>query len=299
MLRFRIQSAPCYSGVADHVQSAPPEHVMSANAFPDPRRFATAVLRCVRFYSRLPTPALPWEEDKHAPPDFTVEPLGLPVAALLIALPATAVLTLAATLRLDPLLAAALAVAAMVIATGAFHEDGLGDSADGLFGGHTAERRLEIMKDSRIGVFAGCAIGLSLLLRTAALAAILKAGGLDAALGAILFAAMLSRAEGVRVLAMLPTARASGASAAVGRPGVAVALAALALTALLALPLWMVSGLPALAFAWAVIASLAVVSGLAGLSRRLIGGQTGDIAGAAQQLSEIAALVAIAAALAP
>ncbi len=161
------------------------------------RRFLTAVMRCVRFYSRLPTPALPWEADKHAAPDFSREPIGLPFAALLIALPAMAMLALAAAFRLDPTLAAALAVMTMVVATGAFHEDGLADTADGLFGGHSVERRLEIMKDSRIGTFGGCALILSLLLRTAALAAILKAGGLDAALAALALAAVLSRAEGV------------------------------------------------------------------------------------------------------
>ncbi len=57
-----------------------------------PRRLAVAVLRCVRFYSRLPTPKLSFEADKHAAPDFRVEPIGLPVAALLIALPAMLVM---------------------------------------------------------------------------------------------------------------------------------------------------------------------------------------------------------------
>ena len=122
-----------------------------------PARFALAVARCVRFYSRLPMPALPGEADPHAVPDFRIEPVGLPVAALLIVLPALLVSVLCAALKLDPLLSAALAVAALVVGTGAFHEDGLCDCADGLFGGHDVERRLEIMKDSRIGTFAGCA----------------------------------------------------------------------------------------------------------------------------------------------
>ena len=83
------------------------------------QRLCTAIFRCVRFYSRLPTPTLPWETDKHAIPDFRVEPLGLPIAALIIALPACLVLALCGLVRLDPLLTAALVLS--------------GQSASGLF----------------------------------------------------------------------------------------------------------------------------------------------------------------------
>ncbi|MGL4438291.1 MAG: adenosylcobinamide-GDP ribazoletransferase [Bosea sp. (in: a-proteobacteria)] len=263
-----------------------------------PARFALAVARCVRFYSRLPVPALPGEADPHAIPDFRIEPVGLPVAALVIVLPALLVSLLCAALKLDPLLSAALCVAVLLVSTGAFHEDGLCDCADGLFGGHDVERRLEIMKDSRIGTFAGCALGLSLLLRVAALAAILRGGGLDAMVGALAIAAVVSRVEGVRVLATLPTARAYGASAAVGKPSIRTALFAGGLALALALVLTMVCNLPP----WGVLAGLVLghlmVSVLAGLCRRLIGGQTGDVAGAAQQLAEIGFYVGLAAGLA-
>ncbi len=263
-----------------------------------PARFALAVARCIRFYSRLPVPAIRGEADPHAVPDFRVEPIGLPVAALAIAFPAIAASMLAFLLKLDPMLVASIAVATLVITTGAFHEDGLGDTFDGLFGGHNAERRLEIMKDSRIGVFAGCAIMLSLLLRAVALASILRLGGLDALAGALLIGAVVSRTEGVRVLATLPTARAYGAAAAVGRPTARTAAfalcLALALTGLIAvgcgLPLWGV-------LAGLVLSSL-FASLLAGLARRLIGGQTGDIAGAVQQVSEIAIYIGLSAGLA-
>lgn len=263
-----------------------------------PRRFLLAMARCIRFYSRLPMPALPWEADPHAIPDFRIEPVGLPLASLLIVLPAVLVSVLCAALKLDPLLSAALAVAALVVSTGAFHEDGLCDCADGLFGGHEPERRLEIMKDSRIGTFAGCALGLSLLLRVAALAAILRGGGLDAMIGALAIAATASRVEGVRVLATLPTARAYGASAAVGKPTIRTALLASALALALALLLMLACNLPLIG----VLAGLALghlmVSVLAGLARRLIGGQTGDVAGAAQQLAETGFYVGLAAGLA-
>jgi adenosylcobinamide-GDP ribazoletransferase len=258
-------------------------------------RFALAVARCVRFYSRLPVPALPGEADPHAIPDFRIEPVGLPFAALLIVLPALLVSLLCAALRLDPLLSAALAVAALVVSTGAFHEDGLCDCADGLFGGHDVERRLEIMKDSRIGTFAGCALGLSLLLRVAALAAIVRSGGLDAMMGALAIAAVVSRVEGVRVLATLPTARAYGASAAVGKPTIRTALMAGGLALMLTLVLMLACNLPFLGVLCGIVLGHLMVSVLAGLCRRLIGGQTGDVAGAAQQLAEIGIYVGLAA----
>lgn len=263
-----------------------------------PKRLLLAVARCVRFYSRLPMPALPGEGDPHAVPDFRTEPVGLPLASLLIVLPAALVAGLGVMLRLDGLLVATLAVTALVVSTGAFHEDGLGDTCDGLFGGHDVERRLEIMKDSRIGVFAGCAIMLSLMLRVIALASILRLGGFDALLGALFIAGAVSRTEGVRILATLPSARAYGAAAAVGRPSVKIALLAGALALLLTGALALACGLPWIGVLAGLALSSLVVSVLAGLARRLIGGQTGDIAGAAQQLSEIAIYVGLAAGLA-
>ena len=279
------------------LQEATPNHAAQIPPALTPAHFALAVARCVRFYSRLPMPAIRGETDPHAIPDFRIEPVGLPIAALIIALPAVLVAALAFALRLDPVLVAALAITALVITTGAFHEDGLGDSADGLFGGHDVERRLEIMKDSRIGTFAGCALVLSLLLRVMALAAIVRIGGLDAAIGALLLAAVTSRVEGVRVLASLPVARAYGASAAVGKPSLRVAVIAIVLGLALAGAIALVCGLPL----WGVVAGLVLgnlaVSVLAGLARRLIGGQTGDIAGAAQQLAEIGIYIGLAAGL--
>ena len=123
-----------------------------------------ATATCIRFYSRLPIPALPGE-NPHMLPDFRLVPRALPFAALVIAAPAALVALLAGLAGVGGPLTAALAVTALVVTTGAFHEDGLADSADGLFGGHTPERRLEIMKDSRVGTFGALALGLSLLLR--------------------------------------------------------------------------------------------------------------------------------------
>jgi adenosylcobinamide-GDP ribazoletransferase len=247
---------------------------------------ATAI--CVRFYSRLPFPRLAREGDVHAMPDFRLVPRALPVAALLIALPAALLLLGAGLAGINPTLSAALAVTALVLTTGAFHEDGLADSADGLFGGHTPERRLEIMKDSRVGTFGAMALGLSLLLRVTTLAAILAAAGPWAAAGAVLIAAPWSRAEGIYLLATEKPARMEGASVAVGRPTGRTALIAFCLSAAFAIVLDTSLSLPPFGLVLGWFLSVGTVAVFKRLCRRLIGGQTGDIVGAMQQLSEIA-----------
>jgi adenosylcobinamide-GDP ribazoletransferase len=256
---------------------------------------ATAI--CVRFYSRLPVPRLPGEGDIHALPDFRLVPRAVPLAGLAIALPSALVLAGAGLSGVHPMLASALGVTALVIVTGAFHEDGLGDSADGLFGGHTPERRLEIMKDSRLGSFGAVAIALALLLRVTALGSIVAAAGGLAAAAVLLVAAMASRAAGAWLLAGEAPARAGGASAAVGRPTFATAWIALGLSAAIGCGLTLLARLPPTGLALACVLSALATLGLARLARRLIGGQTGDIVGAVQQVTEIAVYLGFALAL--
>lgn len=231
---------------------------------------------------------MPGETDVHGAPDFGTVPRALPLAALVIALPAAVVLALLGTAGLDSLVAAALALTVLIVVNGGLHEDGLGDSADGLFGAHTAQRRLEIMKDSRVGSYGAIAIGLSLLLRAAALAAILDEAGAVAAAAALLAAASWSRMEGLFLLAGEPPARKDGASAAVGRPtGVTIWIAAALALALVAALAW-AGSLPLAGLALGLLLARAATLGTGRLGRRLIGGQTGDIVGAVQQISEIA-----------
>lgn len=187
-----------------------------------------------------------------------------------------------------PIWAATLAVGAQVMVTGAMHEDGLADTADGLWGGQDTARRLEIMKDSRIGAYGVIALILSFLLRISALAALLPLSG---AFGAILVCGLVSRVPMVILMASLPNARKAGLAQSVGRVPVKTAGLATAL-----------GGVATLIFApWALLALffwIAVpVLALAALARTKIGGQTGDILGASQQLSEIAALAVFAALL--
>jgi adenosylcobinamide-GDP ribazoletransferase len=183
-------------------------------------------------------------------------------------------------------IAAALVLASSVLVTGAMHEDGLADGADGLWGGWDKDRRLAIMKDSHIGTYGVLALVLGVIVRWSALTVILGSG--DVILPLIATAA-LSRAPMVVVMSLLPNARDGGLSAGVGRPSAPVAGIALALglgIAVLAL------GASAIGVAFSVGA---VSLGMALIARAKIGGQTGDILGSVQQLSEIAALSVLAA----
>ncbi|MGL4812175.1 MAG: adenosylcobinamide-GDP ribazoletransferase, partial [Beijerinckiaceae bacterium] len=153
----------------------------------------TAMAQGVRFYSRLRVPRLPWEADPFAAPDGAMMARTLPFAALIIVAPSAGVLWLAVASGLPTLISATLTIIALTMTTGAFHEDGLADTADGFGGGATRERRLEIMKDSRVGTFGASALALGFILRIGALAHLLDAYGLRRTLSVFALAAILSR----------------------------------------------------------------------------------------------------------
>ncbi|MBC7131638.1 MAG: adenosylcobinamide-GDP ribazoletransferase [Roseovarius sp.] len=192
----------------------------------------------------------------------------------------------ALALGLPASVAGLLALAALVMASGALHEDGLADMADGFWGGWTRERRLEIMRDSRIGSYGVIALGLGLGLRGMALG-LLFAAGAGVAAAAMIAAAMLSRAAMAGAMAALPHARETGLARAQGRPPPATAALAACLALLAAGLLCGMSGLVAGG------AAALVALGLGRLARARIGGQTGDVLGAVQQVSEIAALLCL------
>ena len=184
--------------------------------------------------------------------------------------------------------AAAFALVAQVMITGAMHEDGLADTADGLWGGATKAQRLEIMKDSHIGAYGVIALVLSLLLRAAALAAILPAHG---AFWAIIVTGLVSRVPMVWMMAFMANARDGGLSKSVGQVPRNTALLALGISALASLVLT-----PYAVIALVFWTGLAVIL-LAYIAKQKIGGQTGDILGASQQVTEIFALAVFAALL--
>ncbi len=252
------------------------------------------IAACLRFFTRLAVPPLPDEPAPYGAPDFTTVPRVLPLAGLLLALPAALVLVASWELRLGPFVAAALALAVLALITGAMHEDGLADVADGFGGGNTWMRRLEIMRDSRIGAYGGTALVLAFSLRLGALATLLDRSGAHAAL-ALLVAAAVSRTASLAPLVLLEPARPGGAGASVGRPtGTTLAIAA-GLCVGLGLIAWGL-GLPLLGVALMLLLAPAAAYGLTTLAKRRIGGQTGDVVGACQQVAEIAALIGLLAA---
>ena len=179
--------------------------------------------------------------------------------------------------------AAALSVVATLLATGCLHEDGLADTADGFGGGKTRERKLEIMRDSRIGTYGVCALVLSLLLRVGALASFPNA---HLAVWALIAAHGGARATMPALMVLLPPARSDGLSFAAGAPsGQSVAVAALIGFVVLAICLHPLGGVVTVVYLAVAVALIAW------LSRRQIGGQTGDVCGALEQVSEIVILL--------
>ncbi len=226
--------------------------------------------------TRLPLPRLPDRAFAHQAGAAWAFPLVGAVVALL----AGGAGCIALSLGLTAPVAAGVVLAVQIAVTGAMHEDGLADTADGFWGGSTRARRLEIMRDSAIGSYGVLALILSVGLRWSALAALLPHG-----LAPVFAAATLSRAALPALMAGLPHARADGLSRRVGTTPPASA----ALAALLGLGLgWLALG-PAVLIA--ALALTAAVAGLAVLARNRIGGQTGDVLGAAQQLAELTVLL--------
>jgi adenosylcobinamide-GDP ribazoletransferase len=184
-----------------------------------------------------------------------------------------------------PLVAAAVAVAVGLLITGAFHEDGLGDVADAFGGGWTIERRLEILKDSRHGTYGVAAICASIVVR------IISLGAMPAPLDmftAAVAAHTMARVTAVGMAGTMKLATNSGLGADYGRnttplraavgcaAGVAITAAAVG---------WWAAPLSAAAVAAAAATGL--------LARRKIGGISGDVLGAAEQVAECLCLVVL------
>ena len=228
---------------------------------------------------------------KAARPAADGPPLGravraFPIVGALIGLAAGIVYAIAAGIGLPDIVAAVLAIGVGALATGALHEDGLADMADGFGGGSTAERKLAIMRDSRIGAYGVIALVVVLAAKVGAIADLEETGLVIAAMVA---AAGTSRAAMPAVMLWLGPARSDGLAADAGRPPNTHVWTGLALAAVLAVGLLTWSGLVAF-----LIAGLGT-AGLAWLAERQVGGHTGDVLGGVQQISEVLFLLTLAA----
>lgn len=209
---------------------------------------------------------------------------GFPVVGAAIGAAAAIVYGVATSLDLPPGIAAVLAVGSMVLATGALHEDGLADMADGFGGGRDREQVLSIMHDSRIGAYGVLALMLVIGLRILCVADL--HGAFTAAL-TLIAAAAGSRTMLPLVLHYVPPARADGLGHDAGRPSRRMLIDGTALGAALVL-----IGLGPLGGILGIAAAALVSWAIAQLALRRIGGQTGDVLGAIQQAAEAAILLA-------
>ena len=235
-----------------------------------------------QFLTRVRVGEPPWSEKDQA---ASIRWYG--VVGLLVGVVGAAVLLVAST-RLPGLVAAALSTAAVLLLTGCFHEDGLADTLDGLGGGVTRERTLEIMRDSRIGTYGAAALGIALLTKIATLGELRP----WVAAAALVAGHAVSRAS---VVVMVATSRyvrdhGTGKYVASGAGTGALVLNVVASAVGLA-----VLGLAA-GWGAALVAIVGAAVGHAVMRRyvvRRLGGYTGDCLGAIQQTSELGLLVAV------
>jgi adenosylcobinamide-GDP ribazoletransferase len=239
---------------------------------------------CLSFFSRVPLPGS-WFPAR--PRALAEAATMVPVAGALIGLVPAAILLLGAAIKLSALVTAALAIAGLVLITGALHEDGLADCADGFGGGVAADQKLAIMRDSRLGTFGACALTLVLLLRIGTLAGLIGHAPAMAA-GIVVSVAALSRTAALVPALLLRPARAEGLGARMGRPSGTIFIRTLLIAGLAAIPLLFLEPIRTmLALGLAALATLSIVH----LAARQIGGQTGDVAGAVQQAVETSMLI--------
>jgi adenosylcobinamide-GDP ribazoletransferase len=234
-------------------------------------------LAAVQFLTRVPVPT-------RGAPDLAAAVVWFPVVGGLIG---AVVGGFAAGLGevVPPSVAAAVAVLFGIALTGAFHEDGLADTADALVGGWTRERRLEILADPRHGSYGVAALCGSIVVRVVAVATLAPA----AAFAGLVAAHALARGAAVTTMRAAPLAKPDGLGAGYARSVTTRRAGAAGLVAV---------GIATLATGWWVGPLTAAAAGAAALiayfAWRAIGGITGDVLGAIEQLAECTVLVVVA-----
>ncbi|RWQ21112.1 adenosylcobinamide-GDP ribazoletransferase [Mesorhizobium sp.] len=248
-----------------------------------PRQVVDDIALCLVFFTRLPLPVFDFRGRSLAAAIWAA-----PIAGLVVGLIGAIVFATAERFGLAMGPAAALALVATVLTTGCLHEDGLSDVSDGFGGGKSRGRKLEIMRDSRIGTYGAAALGLSLLIRWSALSEFVDP---TQALFALIAAHAASRGLLGAFIHLLPSARVDGLSADAGTVSQETAIAGAVLGAI---PLLLL-GLGGAIFALILLGLL--FAAFRALCLNQIDGQTGDTIGALQQASEIAVLLVASVAL--
>jgi len=264
----------------DRPTDAPPENWSSVEWTED-LQAATA------FLTRLPLRAASTPTF-----DLTRAARAFPVAGAIVGIVGAAAMIICHSIGMSPLLNAVFTVASLLVVTGALHEDGLADTANGFWGAADKERKLQIMRDSHTGTFGVLALLLSVGVRIAALEQIIQTSSFNAAF-ALIAAETISRHGMVALMATSPTARSDGLAVSAGTPAPGTSRTSLIIALAIGVPsLWLAGGVRGIVIA-GVLAALALM-GVRELAKRHIGGHTGDVCGAVQQLMAIAVLTGIA-----
>jgi adenosylcobinamide-GDP ribazoletransferase len=236
----------------------------------------------VAFLTRLPMP----HPQGAMPPNFVRAHRMFPLVGAAIGGAVGLVCLALRAIGLPDLAAAALALGASALLTGALHEDGLADVADGFGGGRDPAAKLEIMRDSRLGTYGALILMVSFVAKLSALAALPD----GVVVQGLIAAQALARGVLPFMAMSLVYARTDGLAANAGRPDSAIASTAAAIAVLIALV-----ALPWRDALGAALMASACAIGMAWLAQRQIGGQTGDVLGGAEQLGETAILLLLAA----
>ena len=241
----------------------------------------SSIRAAIAFLTRIPVGHGELHGDAH-----TGASAHFPLVGALLGLLGT--LAWIATARLDSEVRAWLVVVTLLLTTGAFHEDGLADTADALGGAYNRSKLFEILKDSRIGTFGAAALICTLVLRAKLLAQLLPRSPWPLIAGQ-----MLSRLAPVLLMAYLPYVTAEGTSRSgnVVHAGPWQVTGAVTWTVLLSLGLFHYCRVSPAQFAVAVFAQSVAIVWLAFRFKRRAGGLTGDFLGATQQLGELAFLL--------
>lgn len=243
------------------------------------------LVAAIRFLTILPVPgtAQLFDTDEEDEPDFIIGAAYFPLVGLLLAALLWLLLLLTGSI-LPSLVLAALLLVAQTVLTGGLHLDGLMDSCDGLFGGSTPERKLEIMRDSRVGSFGVLAAGCVLLFKFAAFAS------MRVPLLAVVLFMVLPTARWAMILAvgMFPGARLSGLGSAFRRT---ITTPRLLAAAIVSLVIVLIAGHIAGLLVWLVGTLVAMAVGA--LITRQLGGLTGDSYGAIEEITEVVLLLLI------
>jgi adenosylcobinamide-GDP ribazoletransferase len=226
------------------------------------------------------------------PLDLTRAARVFPVVGAFVGAAAALFALLCNGLGMNSLLSATFGIGTAIALTGALHEDGLADTADGFWGASAREEKLRIMRDSRIGTFGVLAVVFSVLIRIAAVDEIMEAGAI-ATLAALISAEAVSRHAMSALMATTHPARDDGLAVMAGTPARDSMRTSLLITLAIGVPgLWLAGGVTGIALAGGL--ALLAFMGIRDLGRRFIGGHSGDVCGAMQQGVACAVLTGLA-----